>query len=697
MCGGAAAEAPNKIATSLDYIARIEAYLAFEFRSRRLSDDHKKALDDYLFHLREHQLTYSPLPLVKAGTQDRSGARIKDIFVPIAVRSKEIEKKNRRQKTRLQTEEVSSKQNDPELGALILNERRVVLLGPPGSGKTTLLKRTALAFAEGRSEDIPGWKPSSGVIPIFLRLRSLAAYIQTHGSKFIEACPASVIAYLEHYYREEQRVTLTPDFFDKLLEKGGCGVFMDGLDEVPVNQRAEVAKHVEAFISRYDQKETGEEKLPSGESRDRIRDNIFVLTSRPKGYEPVEFFLREASLAVREVKPLEPAGIRQLINNLLTFIESDKDQCNRDFSGLCEAIFRASELDGLSRHTSLLHFISPRVQVPWAELPERRIDVFEEIVDLLLGFWKAQDQKVIQSGRLDEDDGTGTTYVDLGTAVKMKKRRLSHIALQMQLSEKRAEIDFLSLVDILSTYLTEKERTPSEQAKTYAERFLVISHERSGLLGKKTEPSDPPIYSFTHEGFREYLVADALANLREAKFIRTILDNIDNPTWEVGHRFGWRTSRVIRRFARNLLEECVEAAKTCKAGGNSGGWARRLTMAGRMARDMGEYLSPKDRAKLKEILAEAMLDTANQLQYRIEIALVLDDVGWLADTLFACVPISVVDQAQFYIGKNLVANQQYQRFLNAPDFGDSALWENPYCIDCNGQSYPLHAKGRSTG
>ena len=689
----------GRIAASLDHIARIEAMLDFEFRSRRISDNRKSATRDYLRHLREHQLLYSPLPLVKAGVQGRTGARIKDIFVPLAIRSKEIEKKNRQSRDWRASEDLIANEGDYELGELIIGEQRLILLGPPGSGKTTLLKRIALALAEGRSEEIPGWKGVPGAIPIFLRLRSFAAYLQAQGSKYIEACPASIISYVEHYYREEQRITLTPDFFDKLLEEGGCGVFMDGLDEVPLSQRSEVAQHVEAFVNRYRRRSSASTKVDSiladERSGNRILENLFILTSRPKGHESVEVFLRSAQFAVREVKPMEPAGIRELINNLLSLIEPDSHQRLKDYKGLSDAIFRARDLTNLAGTPLFCTSLVLVYKYHGAELPERRIDVFEEIVDLLLGFWKAQDQKVVRLGRLDEDEGTGIIESDIGTAVKIKKKRLSYIALQMQLSEKRTEIDFFTLVNLLRDYLIERERTPPEKAGPQAEKFLITSHERSGLL-VETEPSDPPIYAFTHEGFREYLVADALANLREHKFISSILDNIDNPTWEEVIVLAGAHSALSDDLREYLLERCVEAAGVCKSSNNSEGWARRLTMAGRMAKDMGDYLSPNDRSKLREILAEAMLDTDGEIKYRIEVALVLDHLGWLTDTLSVCVQVQFDDpRPPFYIGKNLVSNQQYERFMEAPDFGDPALWENPFCLNYAGDRYSLQEEAIS--
>ena len=63
---------------------------------------------------------------------------------------------------------------------------------------------------------------------------------------------------------------------------------------------------------------------------------------------------------------------------------------------------------------------------------------------------------------------------------------------------RRRKADWLS-------FFSSQGASPAEQ-KTWARNFLAMAHHRSGLFVE----SEPEIYAFSHQNFREYLAATDL-------------------------------------------------------------------------------------------------------------------------------------------------------------------------------------------
>jgi formylglycine-generating enzyme required for sulfatase activity len=74
------------------------------------------------------------------------------------------------------------------------------------------------------------------------------------------------------------------------------------------------------------------------------------------------------------------------------------------------------------------------------------------------------------------------------------------------------------------------------------------------------------------------------------------------------------------------------------------------------------------------------------LRTRFEAAQALDALGWLPDDLyqFVCVPAGE-DIPEFWMGRYLVTNAQYGRFLTSEEFLDPALWHDFPNYDENSQ------------
>lgn len=643
----------KELATRTDIITD---YVEALVTDRRLAKDDSQALRDYVEMVRE-QLRYLPLPLARISSSNvRTDTELKRVFVHVNVRAdaKAFHDLERGGKQGLSNKREASKgQGIPleRLADVLAQNERFLLLGPPGSGKTTLLRHAALAFAEGLAEEELDWQ-GTPLLPIFVRLRNFGTFLAGRRDAFPSPAPGALTAYLDNYFRKEYRLALTPDFFDRRLKEGKCLVLLDGLDEA-TEERSEVARQVNAFIKHY-----------------RRKGNRFGMASRPRGFETVEIHLRPISLSVYNVDPLRVDGIQQLIRKLLSLIESNPRQLDRDSGGLMRAILASRELLKIASIPLFCTALLLVYKYHGAELPHRRVDAFQEIVDLLLGFWKAQEQELARAGDLAAHDGTEAHYNDLRSAVAAKKRRLGYLAYQMQIT-RETEISTGHAIAFLKEYLQETEHKNLSIATTWATNFLINSHERSGLLVEV----EPGIYGFTHQGFREYLAATAMANLREGEFVHAVLQHLDDDWWEEVIILACASSELPDAWRGLMIQEILGAGEPLRHEGNMDAWLRHTLMAGRMARDMAGYLPGKDRRKIEEILQETSTNSDLSISFRSDTSDALDELGVLPEDLYKLAHIPTKnDVNEFWTGIYPVTNVQYRRFLESEDFSEPELW-----------------------
>ena len=537
-----------------------------------------------------------------------------------------------------------------------------VLIGKPGSGKTTLFRRAALAFAEGRAAEELEWN-GPPLFPIFIRLRNFGVFLNSEAGKhFCNPAPGALLEYLKNHYQDGQTLDLTPDFFSRRLDAGNCLVLLDGLDEV-AQGRDMVAQQLNAFIKKFK------------------AGNYFGISSRPGGFgEDEETALRAAQLARAEVGSLDAHGIRQLIENLLAVMEWGNEQEHRTAAQDLPASILAS--DDLTSIASIPLFCSALVQVykyNKAKLPERQVDVLDEIVTLLLGQWNASkaDLDVANAHELGMEDGTQKKYKSVDDSVFHKYRRLRYLAFHMHTVAKQYEVDSETAKTVLADYFMQQERQKNREiAENWAEGFLINSHERSGLLAEMTAASGhhPARVAFIHQNFAEFLAATELVN--RGGLVETILEHIQDPWWEQVILFAGAQRDLSDYLRSEIITRLLGAA--IQLGSGSPEWERRMIMAAHLARDMGAQLDGGVREELEEFLHQAACSADQKPASRAAAADSLDELGYVPQDLSSFIeirgqqPPSLANRSFF--AKYPVTNAQYQRFLQAEDYPAEKYW-----------------------
>jgi len=395
---------------------------------------------------------------------------------------------------------------------------RLVLLGGPGSGKSTFVNFVALAMAgellgvpgpnlatltaplpkeDGDDQDPPpqGWDQGA-LLPVPVVLRDLASQLPPPGT------PVNADTLWQFLCGRLQQAALAefaPVLKRRLLEQGGL-ILLDGLDEVPDahSRRVQIKQAVQDFAAGF--------------SRCR-----YLVTSRTYAYQRQEWKLE--GFTEGHLLPFTPGQVRGFAGawyaHMVELLRLTEGAARDRAEVLTRTVERNERIRELAERPLLLTLIAQLQTESGGALPERREELYDKAVELLLTKWESMKVREHPDGRREIEPSLAEW---LNAGRDDIRRELNRLAFEAHRDQPQltgtADIRQETLICALLAAGTRHE----DQNVGLLERYL---RDRAGLLAAH----GVGVYQFPHRSFQEYLAAchltddefpDRLADLARA-------------------------------------------------------------------------------------------------------------------------------------------------------------------------------------
>jgi hypothetical protein len=451
-----------------------------------------------------------------------------------------------------------------DLGLVVDRYKRLVIRGNPGSGKTTMLRYLAMTCARTlRKNRHDGDSPKLvkerllwdiHPFPILVTLRrhgKVASWDETKEftGTFLEEMPP------------ELRNRCPKDFFERHLKEDNCLILLDGFDELGSPEaRGAMARRIAGFLEVYNNP-----------------DNRVVVTTRIVGYESQ---LDRYGFSVRTVQDLKAGEVRALVKQryrAIALSEAARSQSQEEARAIQHKLLRRSErlieriektprLAQLATNPMLLSLIV-LVHYTKVELPEERILLYRDCVEILTEWWQQKKREEAGLPRKDEELGLNQKLILLQeVALAMQKQRKEEGSQALLPKSVIEDLIAQKLPDFLSVESQQSEMTKQGYYRRKAEEWIDGIQTESGILVEQglDESGTEPLVGFSHLTFQEYLAAVALNE--EEGYRSPLLSNLLTPVWREIVLLYVALAKDATPIIRSLLEAHDQPAGVLLAG-----------------------------------------------------------------------------------------------------------------------------------